>query len=167
MEEKNPKREYKEILDEYKSAITLLDHQANLMWQENGAFLIAVTVLIGFIGTGLTNHNAAMDRQKYILIVGSVLGLILSFLWYVTFHHNYPYHLLRIYQARDLEKDLDFSLFRDGNLIYNGKKLNFDNDEVQMKFISRCLPPSKSFNLLIWLFIAAFGFLIIYTILCL
>jgi cytochrome c biogenesis protein CcdA len=111
---KTHKREYKENLDEYNSAITLLDHQANLMWQENSAFMLAVTILLGFIGTGLIDCNTAIDKQKYVLLIGSILGLVLSGLWFATFHHNYPYYRLRIFQARKLKKTLDFLCLRMG-----------------------------------------------------
>jgi len=166
MGKKDKKKEFNENLNEYNSAISLLDHHANLMWQENSVFLIAITVLLGFIGTALSEIDVDQItiQQKFIIVGGEGLGLILSLLWLAVFSYNYPYHKLRLFQARKLEKSLRFTLFEEGKEIYCGKTIQFGNDKVKINWIARKFSPGKSFAILIFLFIIMFGSLIIFSL---
>ena len=93
-------------------AIELMQYHTEDLWQQFGSFLLAQTVLLGFIGSSLANNV----NKNWVLFGGSFIGLLLCFPWYSTFNHNYQYYLLRIKQARHQEEKLGISLLSEGRM---------------------------------------------------
>jgi hypothetical protein len=57
----NSKIDEATIERKYDRAISLMKYQTELLWKEFEAFLLAETVLIGFLGTTLTKEEAGGD----------------------------------------------------------------------------------------------------------
>src|SRR3990170_4177089 len=104
---------------EYDRAISLMQYQTELLWQEFGAFLLAETVLIGFLGTAFV-QDSTLAGKNLLILGGATLGLILCFPWWSTFEHNYEYYVLRIAQAKQHEKILGITLLSDGEKLSSG-----------------------------------------------
>lgn len=111
---------------EYDRAISLIQYHTQLLWQEFGAFLLAETVLIGFLGTALTQEKAIVGKN-WLIFGGATLGLLLCLPWWSTFQHNYQYYRLRMAQAKRLEKGLAGTLLTEGEDLSSNKEVHIDS----------------------------------------
>src|SRR5690348_17351537 len=137
----SPKRvsNKKDIADkEYDYAISLLQYQTELLWQEFGAFLLAETVLIGFLGTALSQGSTLVGKN-WLIFGGAVFGLILCIPWLSTFLHNYEYYRLRIEQAKRHEIELGITLLSEGADLDSGLLIN--KQVLRHPWLARKLPP--------------------------
>ena len=143
---------------EYDRAISLLQYHTELLWQEFGAFLLGATVLIGFLGTALSQESALIGKN-WLVFVGALFGLILCVLWFSTFLHNYEYYRLRIEQAKRHEEALGIVLLTEGEELNSG--LGINKRKLRQPLLARMFPPRRSVKLLILLFGIVFGILMI------
>lgn len=143
---------------EYEYALSLMQYQTQLLWQEFGAFLLAETVLIGFLGTVLAQDHTQVNNN-WLVFGGAFFGLILCIPWLSTFLHNYEYYLLRIGQAKRHENILGFALLTEGAELDSG--LCIGKKIYHHSWLARTLPPKHSVRFLIFVFAIAFGILII------
>lgn len=147
---------------EYDRAISLMQYQTELLWTEFGAFLLAETVLIGFLGTALAQEGPNIGGNV-LIFGGAILGLILCIPWWSTFRHNYEYYVLRIEQAKRHEAALGITLLTEGDELSLGKKLNINGRVLHHPWLVRVLPPRRAVNLLIIIFVIVFIALIAIT----
>jgi hypothetical protein len=146
---------------EYQRAIELMIHHTALLWHQFGAFLVAQTVLIGFLGSATTQEEIS-DGRKLIVFIGSLFGIILCIPWLATFQHNYAYYRLRWEQIQRAESSLEITLAREGKRLSRGKTVIFydgNNEadiEVRFPWLANHLPPRAAFPLLIYIFATAF-----------
>jgi hypothetical protein len=153
----------REIADkEYERAISLMQYQTELLWQEFGAFLLAETVLIGFLGTALAQESTLIGKN-WLIFGGAVLGLVLCLPWWSTFEHNYEYYRLRIAQARQHENILGIALLTEGKKLSSGQTVKVGNETFRHPLLARLLPPRLGVKFLIILFGIAFSMLIAIT----
>jgi len=143
---------------EYDYAISLIQYQTELLWQEFGAFLLAETVLIGFLGTALSQANT-LGEKNWLVFGGAIFGLILCIPWWSTFLHNYEYYVLRIAQAKRHETTLGIRLLTEGAKLDVG--LCIEEKVFRHRWLARRLPPKCSVRFLIFVFAIAFGILMI------
>jgi len=116
---------------EYERAISLMQYHTGLLWQEFGAFLLAETVLIGFLGTALTQTKMSIADNR-IVFIGSVLGFFLCFPWCATFQHNYAYYRLRVFQAKRCESVLGMTLLSEGQALSSGETIHIGDIHLQL-----------------------------------
>ena len=143
---------------EYEHALSLMQYQTELLWQEFNAFLLAETVLIGFLGTALAQADG-LPEKNWLVFGGAIFGLVLCVPWWSTFLHNYEYYLLRIAQAKRYEDALGINLLSEGAKLDMG--LCIDEKVFRHPWLARKLPPRHSTRFLIFFFGLAFGILII------
>jgi hypothetical protein len=84
---------YEALKNEYQTAISLLGYHDELLWQEFGVFLIAETVLIGFLGSTLA-QSPDFTSPNLLVFLGALFGFVLCIPWYSTYRHNYTYRFL-------------------------------------------------------------------------
>lgn len=148
--------------EEYDHALSLMQYHTQLLWQEFGVFLLAETVLIGFLGSMLAQGNT-LFINKVLAFVGAVLGLIICLPWWTTYWHNYKYYELRLAQARRHEKILGISLLTEGKKLSSGDEVRIDGVIIRHPFWSRLFPPRLAVRFLIMVFTLAFITLAILT----
>ena len=152
----NLSNQSKEVLFKtYEVAITLIQYNISLLWQEFNVFLLAETVLLGFMGTALTGASQT-SVSNWLITSGSIFGILLCILWSATYLHNYKYYILRIEQAKVYEKELGIALIIDGGKLSSGQTLSFDNNRIRFPYLARILPPRCSMPILIGLFALAY-----------
>ena len=153
----------KDVADkEYDRAISLMQYQTELLWEEFGAFLLAETVLIGFLGAALAQGDAdKLLGKNWLVFMGAVLGLLLCFPWWSTFWHNYKYYQLRIEQAKRHELILGITLLTEGEILSSGRTLNINGKILRHPWSARFLPPRRAISILIIIFAIAFSVLIV------
>ncbi len=145
--------------EEYTLAISLMQYHTQLLWSEFGAFFVAETVIIAFLGNAMTS-----DLPHYTLVlIGSIIGFIICLPWWSTFSHNYEYYILRIAQARQHEMTLGLNLFTQGKSLSEGCIVKIDDVNFQHSLSAKILPPRNAVKLLIILFGLVFVALISFS----
>ena len=153
----------KDVADkEYDRAISLMQYQTELLWAEFGAFLLAETVLIGFLGTALVQGGFKIG-ENLLVFGGAILGLILCIPWWTTFRHNYESYILRIEQAKRHETVLGIALLTEGQALSSGRTMNINGKMLRHPWLVRLLPPRRAVNMLILVFGIPFSVLIAIT----
>jgi hypothetical protein len=76
--------------EEYDRALSLMQYHIQLLWQQFGVFLLAETVLMGFLGTAVIQQSSA-PQNDWLTFGGAVFGFLLCFPWWSTYWHNYKY----------------------------------------------------------------------------
>jgi hypothetical protein len=131
--------------ENYDRAILLIQNQVQLFWLIFGSFLLSETVLLSAI-TSIDEENT-----NNLTFWGSILGLIICFLWWITSKYNHAFYILRINEAKNYEPD-------EGDFFSNGLKL-FNGDKVHDVYIPKYVSffhPIRSMKILIVLFFLIF-----------
>jgi len=145
----------------YERALSLMIHHTALLWQTFGSFLLTETVLIGFLGAAIIDKKVSQNGNL-IIISGSVIGLIISLLWYSTFRHNSGFYELRWAQLRRIESNLNINLAREGSRFSSGDGIPDENNKIlRLPLIAQALPPRRAVPLLIVLFAIVFVLFIV------
>jgi hypothetical protein len=152
MKKKKENKDYEKAEKGYEFSISLLQYHTQLLWQEFGVFLLIQTIIIGFIGTTLSNEFP----NKTWLIIMAILGLLICLPWYSTFLHNYEYYLLRIAQAKKYEAILGLDLLLEGKNLYSTDGVEIGEQKLKHGAMAKNLPPKTAFLLLILLFALIF-----------
>lgn len=116
----------------YSAAVDMAMYESQLFWAIMGVFLLAQTILAGFLLTAKTSDSPALLR-----IAGASLGVVISWLWVVALARSAGYHKLRIYQARELERDLHYDLFIRAENFAAGKSVVVDSQCLQQPWFAR------------------------------
>ena len=160
---------HRDFQRDYDRAIQLVQYHAQILWWSFGTFLLAETVILGFLGNTLASASPTCQDQNALVFWGSVIGLFLIIPWYGTFKYTHTQYLLRITRARQLESLTGSHFFKDGYDFYKNRYFvvtDLSNSKGPKK-IPRCLDrivfflfsPSKSFLVFIIVFATAFGYL--------
>jgi hypothetical protein len=147
---------------EYELAISLMTYHIDLLWKEFGVFLLAETVLIGFIGTTWLDKGLTVAENLGIWFV-SLFGFLLCVPWLAIFKHNYQYYLLRIEQAKRHEPAVGSTLLSEGQRLSAGNTITVNNVELRLPPLARHLPPRLSVKLLIYWFAVTFFTIFVLT----
>jgi hypothetical protein len=100
-------------------------YEAQAIWNSSNIFILSNTFLAAFIGTNFTNNTATSHVG---IIILSILGILLSCLWFLTASRTANYYRFRLAQAKQKEPE--------GWMIFNGDGENFadgDSIEIEMK----------------------------------
>jgi hypothetical protein len=158
----NSKTDEALIEKKYDRAISLMQYQTELLWKEFEAFLLAETVLIGFLGNALIKEDAIIGKNP-LVYWGAILGLIICIPWLSTFLHTYEFYNFRMAQAKRHEEELGFELLSEGKKLSSGDEVVIDFKRFRLAWLARFLPPRCAVGLLISLFGIAFSMLLILT----
>lgn len=139
-----------------------MQYATQLLSQQFGVFMVAETVIVGFLGNALRDGNKLVLGENSWVFWGAIIGLIICVFWYSTFVYNHTFYLLRMAQAKRHEENLGFRLFAEGNVLNKEKKLKIDGSPISYKLF-RWLQPYPAMKSLIFLFTGLFIFLIIFT----
>lgn len=94
---------YKVELEKYKITLDFLKFEATTLWQIYNAFFVGHAIFIGFISTALVGKG--FENVNFVLLLlGGIIGFILSFLWLGSFHGNSRWYYFRMGQAKDSEE---------------------------------------------------------------
>ncbi len=160
--ETNPIDSFHVAEEEDKHAITLMQYATQLLSQQFGVFMLAETVIIGFLGNALRDNNKLVLDENIWVFSGAIIGLIICIFWYTTFEYNHKFYLLRMAQAKRHEAKLGYRLFAEGKILSQDKKVKIGDEEISYKSFG-WLRPYPAMKLLIYLFGGIFIFLIIFT----
>lgn len=154
---------------DYDRAIQLVQYHAQILWWSFGTFLLAETVILGFLGNMLANASPTCPDQYALVFWGSVIGLFLAIPWYGTFRYTHTQYLLRVERARQLERHTGSPFFKDGHDFSEKRYFEVTDlgDPKKTKkipplydrFVFLLFPPRKSFVVFIIVFAVAFGYL--------
>ena len=98
-------RDSKDIAEEYKSVVGMIQDTGRNIWVIHGSFLVVAGVLAKFA-------LEAPDRDPGTQLAASGLaGLLVVVLWLASFERNYAFYEFRINYARSLEIALGYSQF--------------------------------------------------------
>ena len=92
-------------LEKYKIALDFLKFEATTLWQIYSAFLVAHTILLGFITASFAGIKSG-EVNFIILLIAGVIGLLLAILWTGTTHRNSEWYYIRMKQAKEAEETL-------------------------------------------------------------
>jgi hypothetical protein len=81
----------------YAAAIQGLSSETQTFWSISQTFLLAATLLAGFL------LQSGLDKAATIYRAGTLLGVLIGILWFVAVSRSADYHKLRAMQARLLE----------------------------------------------------------------
>lgn len=112
----------------YRSAINLMNHEGDLIWSRFNVFILANTVLFLLLG-----ELIRIDNKHISILVVSVVGFILTFLWLISTARGFEameYWACSIRETEEaiLGKDPVISLF------IRGEKYFKLNQQVSFKF---------------------------------
>ncbi len=131
----------------YDLAITLIQNQVQLFWLVFSAFLISETVILSSIASLIKD-----DGNKMIVFFLSIFGLIICVGWWSSFQYNHAFYILRIEEAKKLEKRNGF--FKNGQILINNREIYIDDKKVAIPWHGGA--PKKAIQILIFIFATAF-----------
>lgn len=126
-------------LELFKLAHASVTTEAHLLWQSSELFLVANTLLAGFISTNL-------QRNTIIICLLSFVGIVVSMLWLLSYTRMLNYYKFRIAQAKQREPE-GWMLFKeDGeafskgeSIMINGSRYTFGIGKFSNQIIVRIL----------------------------
>jgi hypothetical protein len=130
----------------------LIQNQVQLFWLVFGAFLISETVLLG----GVAQLLSIVNLPKFWIFFSSLFGLILCIPWWTTYKYNHAFYLLRIDEAKKMEKEklVTEDFFSNGEKLSKGEPIPFS--EASISKIVKWLKPEKAIAFLICMYGIAF-----------
>lgn len=122
----------------YELSMNYVLQEAQLLWQSSQLFLVANALLVGFI--------SGIEDNKIIIVLLSLIGIAVSFLWLLSYTRTLNYYRFRIDQAKQREPE-GWMLFNgDGNafskgesIIINGSRHTFGIGKLSNLIIVRIL----------------------------
>lgn len=157
-------KDKQEAMKLYELAHSTVLSESHVLWNSSQVFLLANSFLAGFIGTNLTGATVRSDIAGMLLL--SILGIIISSLWFLSYGRTSKYYKFRIAQARQREPEGwmllggDTKKFAEGESIDIEEKNVRDQIEVQKYFFKFYERLSS-----LWIVrILAICFIIFYTI---
>ncbi len=116
----NKKIDKKDTISLFKIAHANVLAEQQLLWQSSQLFLVANSFLVGFIGTSLTN---SLKNNKFGILLLSIIGIIISILWLLSYTRILNYYKFRIAQAKQREPK-DWMIFNgDGEAFSKGESI--------------------------------------------
>lgn len=130
----------------YDRAIILIQNQVQLFWLVFSAFLITETVILSAIVTLIK------DEKNILIFFVSIFGLIICLAWWSSFQYNHAFYLLRIEEAKELEKKNGF--YRQGDELNKKRMIKIGESLITIPWHGGS--PKKALEILIFLFMFTF-----------
>jgi hypothetical protein len=86
---------------EYQATVQMFVYESQLFWAIMRVYLVVETLLVA-----LQFSNEIPQPVAVLRIGGAFLGLIISWLWFAAIRHSAAFNRLRVFQARQLERQL-------------------------------------------------------------
>lgn len=140
----------------YELALKNSMHEGAVLWDSSQIFLIANTIITGFITNGLFD-----EKKKFIygpnppIFVICILGLIISFVWLCTYQRRSNYYKFRATQVRQREPENWNLMEGDGKNFADGDTIEIDGEKLNLG-LGKYLRPNKAISILIGLFIVIY-----------
>jgi hypothetical protein len=110
--EKKDKSKY--ALAKFKLSIDMLKFEATVLWQIFTTYLLANTIILGFLTSGLF-EDAPKTTSFILLITGSIVGLIITTLWFKTYNINSDWYYFRMNEQAKLDETIFVESIKDNN----------------------------------------------------
>jgi len=160
-------------IKQYELSFKQVLNEGNVVWNSLTFFILANTIIIGVIFQKFNNFNFFVSIPDSVLFSLSTIGLLINFLWLITFIRRWEWYKIRMAQASDKEEKLikGFSKNKGWELISgigkdfsDGKPVVIQGREpYQHNIITRHYGTNKINLTFISIFIAIFAYLVIYT----
>ena len=141
-------------VDRYDKALHLLSHDHDNFWQAFGAFLLAHTVLVGFLLQSPSSIPTVKWRPG--AFMGSFLGLLLCVPWLASVDRLRTYYLLRVAQAKAAEPPGWNLIAGAGESLWVGKEVVVGDQRLRMPLLARVLRSTPVLKLFIIAFVACY-----------
>lgn len=119
----------------YKLALSNAMNEGHILWQSSQSFLLANTIITGFISQAVfdNNHELILKYNLGIFFL-AIVGLLITLLWYGSYERRSNYYKFRIAQARQREPD-NWNLVRgDGKYFAEGDSIEMTVDGNKEKY---------------------------------
>jgi hypothetical protein len=119
----------------YDLALNNAINEGRILWQSSQAFLVANTVIAGFISQTIFNDNHELIFKSNLgIFFLAIIGLLLTILWYGSYERRSNYYKFRVAQARQREPD-NWNLVRgDGKYFSEGDTIEITVDGDKEKY---------------------------------
>lgn len=125
MKSKYKKLAGKEEKEAFERAHATVLTETHTLWHLSQVFLVANTFLAGFIGTNFKDINTTDNKIGFFLI--SIIGFIISVLWFFSYSRISNYYKFRIAQAKQREPE-GWMLYKEDSYFFSeGIKINIDD----------------------------------------
>lgn len=139
----------------YEIAMQQVYNESQVVWQYSGAYILANTVIIGFISQNIDKNN-----PNIILFMG-ILGFLINIIWLGSSERRWGWYEFRMAQAREMERMLNYDLVSKRGLDFSkGKKVKVDKKPMRLNFLARMFSTLISTRLLILLFTLFYALII-------
>ncbi|RJQ38963.1 hypothetical protein C4559_00035 [Candidatus Microgenomates bacterium] len=157
----------KEEAEKYHLLFEIVLHESKAMWDTSQLFLLSNTILATIIGANLlTKSKIESSHDRLIFWLLSLLGFFISILWWFSYNRTSQYYKFRMAQIRELEKKnkeggLDIFAGKPEE-VSNGNTVEVDGKKHGVRVLGWNFRSFKIVNIIIFLFIIFFGFIVIY-----
>lgn len=135
--------------DNYRFAVDLLIYEGQMLWQIITVFMLAHTILIGFIANMVASNN---EDNLFPIIIMTICGFILLFPWMGTFLRNSEYYEFRMSQAKSCEPKKRKLLRVDGENFSQHNQVVIGDKKHQIKDIGKWMKNKSAIRWLIYSF---------------
>ena len=139
-------------LEFYKLALGLAKEEANVLWNFSQNYLLANTIIIGFISQGIFEETKIIFEPNNGIFALSLIGLTISLLWLFSYRRRSNYYKFRIAQARQREPSGLSLVGGDGEYFSKGDTIEIEGKGYSLG-VSRAFRTSWVMTLFISLFI--------------
>lgn len=154
--EMKDKSEY--ALEKLKLSIDMLKFEATVLWQIFTTYLLANTIILGFLTSGLFANEPTI-KSFILLITGSFVGLIITTLWLKTFKINSDWYYFRMKEQAKLDETIFVESIKDDNwFLLNKAAERFATNQSNIK-------NKHSGSILIFSFFICYLLIILYSLL--
>jgi len=144
----------------YLTAIEEVRHEANLLWQEFGSFLLVQSVFLAFLLQSTLGESLIIQTNLG-STMSAIIGFTLCFPWYGTFIRTKKFYKFRIAQAKEAEPPSWRFLADRGKNFSEGKEVKIGDQTFKMKWFERKLKPTNSAKIVIVFFAIIYIFIFI------
>lgn len=144
----------------YQGAIDMATHEGDSVWARFNVVLVANSIIL------LALTTSTSDLPRHFEVALSIGGLILCAAWLIVTKRGFTYETYYVISARGLEQKMAGGSIRtlsDGKRLSKGEVITIDGDKVTMSWLAR-LNARRVAYVMIWIFVAAYSFLIFKTV---
>jgi hypothetical protein len=151
-------------IEKYKILVQLIDFEIRSGWTIFGTWVIIHTLFLNFLLKVFFDEKFITNTNFSYLIISTIFGLILAFLWFITYERNSNYYLLRMEQAKTCEPDGWNILKNHGEKFANGKTVTIGDNDIKMNFFGRIFKANVCIRVLITIVHLLYLLILIYLI---
>lgn len=145
---------------QFELALKQAHNESQIVWQYSQAFILANTIIIGFVTQNIKDGNS---QANLLLAIG---GLILSTVWLGSSERRWGWFVFRMAQVNEAEKSTRFRLTgEDTGLKYsNGEAVIVGNKCYRLNWLARLFKTQPSTRIFIILFLLFYAAIILQSV---